>query len=270
MGEARPGGHQQDLTPGRTFMMVGTRRNKAQSPSSNGRPLSELASYNEQELDALIAACERDFPEIGNEPAPAHHGAPALPPTPALDLGHELHQTAQAKIDQDATTLKDETDGCYLYGTLAPLFGTQINNLAYRAYLKQLFHEVGNPSDPLERMVIEQLALAHHCIGRLHVKSASSKTMHEATAYIAAAARLMTEYRRSALALKTYRDPARAAHLTVVRQQNVAVGDQQVALVEGGNKKQHPMPRLERSTQQSNEEGQLDYVSNTETSQSSE
>src|SRR5262249_42206623 len=133
------------------------------------------------------------------------------------------------------------------------------------AYLKQLFQEVGNPSDPLERMVIEQLALAHHCIGRLHVKSASSKTMHEATAYIAAAARLMTEYRRSALALKTYRDPARAAHVTVVRQQNVAVGDQQVALVEGGNKEKRPVPRLECSTQESNEAGELDHGSDTPT-----
>jgi hypothetical protein len=226
--------------------------------------LSELASYNERELDALIAACERDFPEIGKEVVPARHEpAASSPPTPALDLGPDLQQSSQARIAQGAANLKDETGGCYLYGTLAPLFGTQVNNLAYRAYLKQLFQEVGNPSDPLERMIVEQLALAHHCIGRLHVKSASSKTVQEATAYLGAAARLMTEYRRSALALKTYRAPAPAAHLTVVRQQNVAVGDQQVALLEGGNKERRPNPRQSLLTQESNHAGELDHVSDT-------
>ena len=89
--------------------------------------------------------------------------------------------------------------------------------------------------------------------------------MHEATAYLGATARLTTEFRRSALALKTYRAPAPAAHLTVVRQQNVAVGDQQVALVEGGNKEQRPVPRLVSNTRESKAAGGPDHVSDTPT-----
>jgi hypothetical protein len=151
-----------------------TNQTRSKAPSRNGRPLSELASYTDAEMDALIDGCQRDFPEIAPEVAPAVQA----PAAPALDLG----QAAQTNVVQGAKNLKDETGPIYLYAALAPLFGDQVTSGSYRVYLSQLFHEAGNPTDPLERMIIEQLALAHHSIGRLHVKSASSKTAQEARA----------------------------------------------------------------------------------------
>src|SRR5262245_51047132 len=38
----------------------------------------------------------------------------------------------------------------------------QVGPLGYRAYLAQLIKDAGDPPDPIERMLIEQLALAHH------------------------------------------------------------------------------------------------------------
>lgn len=79
-------------------------------------------------------------------------------------------------------------------------------------------------------MLVEQIALAHHNIGRLHVQAARAETIQQANAYNSAAARLLAEFRRSVLALKSYREPPTTRQVTVVQQQNVAE-NQQVAFV---------------------------------------
>ncbi len=61
------------------------------------------------------------------------------------------------------------------------------------------------PSDPLEAMLVEQLALGHHAIGRTHVRAATAGNADAAKIYYSAAARLQGEFRQSLLALKAYR-----------------------------------------------------------------
>jgi hypothetical protein len=56
-------------------------------------------------------------------------------------------------------------------------------------------------------MLIEQMALAHLNVGQLHFKASTSGSIECAGVYLAAGARLMAEFRRSALALKEYRGP---------------------------------------------------------------
>src|SRR5262245_30026930 len=124
----------------------------------------------------------------------------------------------QARAEKDAKNLKAETGACYLYSALAPLFGKDIELGAYRVYLAGLLKESGDPTAPLERMLVEQLAFCHHAVGHYHVKAAGCADVQEATAYTGAAARLMGEYRRSLLALKSYREPTSPPHLTLVRQ----------------------------------------------------
>jgi hypothetical protein len=226
-------------------MTVNTRK-RSNSATRVHPPLSELSSFNMEQLDALITECQNDMPEIDEQQAPAREHASST-----ID-----RKESQEKAEQDAMNIKDDTGAAYLYGSLAPLFGQQIDQKAYRVYLDRLMRDAGNPSDPLERMIVEQLALCHHAIGRLHVKAAGSRSVQETTAYTAAAARLMAEHRRSTLALQTYRTPAPVTSpgaLTLIRQQNVAVGEQQVALVENAsdpprlltNGKQEGAPALE-------------------------
>jgi hypothetical protein len=81
-------------------------------------------------------------------------------------------------------------------------------------------------------MMIELLTLTYHSIGRLHVQAADAKTPEEAKVFNAAAARLNGEFRRTALALKTYRMPVVQKSFTVVKQANVTTGNQQVAYVD--------------------------------------
>jgi hypothetical protein len=96
-----------------------------------------------------------------------------------------------------------------------PIFDAQ----TFKVYLDDLLQRSGASNDPIEQMLVHQLAQAHFAIGRLHVRSSGSRGTVEAVAYVAAAARLMAEFRRTSLALQAYREatarkqvhPAKAA-----------------------------------------------------------
>jgi hypothetical protein len=51
-----------------------------------------------------------------------------------------------------------------LYGSLATLFpsyGTDV----FKLYVERQLQDCGNPSDPVERMLVEEMLLAHHTVG---------------------------------------------------------------------------------------------------------
>ena len=83
--------------------------------------------------------------------------------------------------------------------------------LAYKKYRDQLVADCGGPSDPVEVMLIEQLALAHLNAGRLHFRAANAESLEGARVYGGLAVLLQGELRRTALALKAYRSQRQAA-----------------------------------------------------------
>jgi hypothetical protein len=60
-------------------------RNAAKTPKQIHPPLADLARFSAAELDALIASCQQDMPEI-MQPAPHAVPAPHTPATPAPAL----------------------------------------------------------------------------------------------------------------------------------------------------------------------------------------
>src|SRR5262249_34717623 len=118
--------------------------------------------------------------------------------------------------EQKAENLKHKGMPGYLYGALAGLLGHDFDVETFGLYLDGFLREAGSPADPVERMLLEQLALAHHVIGRPHGRAGCRAGLEELKAYHAAAARLLAEFRRTALALKAYREPAavQQAHAT--------------------------------------------------------
>ncbi len=104
-----------------------------------------------------------------------------------------------------AANLKDLFAPAHLYiaisSSIAPSVGTDL----FKVYRAKLLEEAGNPTDPIEVMLIEQLALSHFHIGRLHLKSCMAEHGPLVVAYADAATRLTAEFRRSALALEDYR-----------------------------------------------------------------
>ena len=75
----------------------------------------------------------------------------------------------------------------------------------YRAFLDQLVRDAGNPSDPLQIMLLQQMAMSHFRIGDLHGLAAKADDPKAVEAFTNAAARLTAEFRRSMVALAGYR-----------------------------------------------------------------
>lgn len=162
-----------------------------------------------------------------SDPAPPRPDAPR--PEPAAELTPE-QQAALHKARQEAGIIDQLAFPAAMAGAL------QLERYAgpegLKLYLEELTESCGAPTDPVEQMLIQQLALAHHRIAQLHVSAAEAGSVELVKAYSAAAVRLTGEFRRLALALRTYRQPVSTRHFTVVRQQNLATGNQQVAYIE--------------------------------------
>jgi hypothetical protein len=123
----------------------------------------------------------------------------------------------QAAMVPTETISQSEYFAGHLRETIAPLFMNaslgralqQTDTAAFRLYRNKLLTDCGGPTDPIEVMLIEQLALAHLNMGLLHCKASNSGSVECATAYSGAASRLMGEFRRSAIALQAYRAASR-------------------------------------------------------------
>jgi hypothetical protein len=109
---------------------------------------------------------------------------------------------ATAIREAHASNLRETTAAACLYASMASWTKSGIEADAYVEYRDRLLADCGAPDDPLVVMLIEQVALAHINIARLHVKSAVAANYIESVAYEAAAARLLTELRRSVLVLE--------------------------------------------------------------------
>src|SRR4051794_23672514 len=97
----------------------------------------------------------------------------ATPQPPKIPEGLTAAQEDQfLQLHGMAHNLKEKTGAVYLSKTASRALEAAIPAQSYDIYLQSLMTEAGNPSDPIERMMIEQIAIAHHNIGRLHVRAA--------------------------------------------------------------------------------------------------
>jgi hypothetical protein len=78
------------------------------------------------------------------------------------------------------------------------------------------------------RVLLEQLAMAHLRLAKLNVEASKAEGVELNKVLNSAAARLLSEIRKLALAIKTYREPASSKSFAVIQQQNVA-HEQQVS-----------------------------------------
>ena len=97
-----------------------------------------------------------------------------------------------------------------------------------KSYLDDFLHEAGDPTDPIERMLLEQMALAHHRLAHLHTRAHAAEDVEHIKAYNAATSRLLGETRRLALTIRLYRTPTAPRSFSIVHQQNIAGGGQAV------------------------------------------
>lgn len=74
-----------------------------------------------------------------------------------------------------------------------------------RVYLDNLVKDSGNPVDPVEIMLLEQTAMCHLLAMKLQSKASGVEGTEAIELYLSGAARLSSEFRKTALALKEYR-----------------------------------------------------------------
>ena len=74
-----------------------------------------------------------------------------------------------------------------------------------RFFLDEMIQESGNPSDPLEIMLLEQTAMCHQYSIQMQALSKKAEGIEAIELYLSGAARLSGEFRKTALALKEYR-----------------------------------------------------------------
>jgi hypothetical protein len=151
----------------------------------------------------------RTAPDAGDGPnddvasAPTSAAAEGLEPVagqpqPAGDLArHEYY----------ADQLRNNSAAVWHHAAMA----TKIKGVDPQSYI--LYHErlradCGG-TDPIEVMLIEEIAQAHACLGLLFAKTSNGGHVEAVGIYSGAAARVMGEVRRSALALQAYRAASR-------------------------------------------------------------
>jgi hypothetical protein len=132
--------------------------------------------------------------------APQAAGEAAAQPAPGLD---DARHVAGQRTAQAAQVLREQLFAALMADALG--YNDPFDGQAAKTYLERLLEDAGRPRDPIERMMLEQLAVAHFRIAQLHVRAQKAQGVEAAKLYNAAAARLLGEFRRTALALRAYR-----------------------------------------------------------------
>lgn len=127
-------------------------------------------------------------------------GGPSGRPPTGLDAGK--HAAAQ-RAAQQADVLKEGVFSALMASALG--LDRFFDTSGFRVYLACVFEDLGDPADPIERMLIEQLCLAHFRTAQLHVGAGQAQGSEAVKIYNAVTARMLGEMRRTVLALKAYR-----------------------------------------------------------------
>jgi hypothetical protein len=175
---------------------------KAQKPTANKhRPDKPAAPRpgSPQTDPQKVTAAKTGASSATPAPGPNKESKPASKPAAGLDAAQ--HAAAQRAAHQ-AEGLR----ACVIPAMMASAFPAlaQFSAAGFKVYLEKTLADLGNPSDPVERMMIEQLVLAHFRIAQIHVDAGYVKGAEGMKLYTAAAARLLGEFRRTALALRAY------------------------------------------------------------------
>ena len=166
----------------------------------------------------------------GRESRPDANNGDSMPAGRSLT---EEQQAAIERVRHGADVLKNIA----VPAAMCSIFNlkTEVSPGGIKVFADDFIQEAGDPSDPLERTMVQHVLLAHGRLIQLHTQAAEAKTAEAMTLCNAAAARLTSEMRQLILAIKRYREPTGPRTTTVVHkigridQQNVSGGDQAVS-----------------------------------------
>lgn len=97
--------------------------------------------------------------------------------------------------EQQSTLLRESSAAVYLNASVGTCFGGSVTVAGFKQYLADLRQSAGSSSHPLEQMLWEQFAMAHHNLGRLYARAAESKMIDEVQIYSVVLLKLHAELR---------------------------------------------------------------------------
>ena len=170
---------------------------------------------NTPESGNMKTVAPPSLPHLPNPPPTAPSGPVWVDPTP-----EQLE-----RIKQDVQFMWDRVIPSCLALMMAPAIHEPAAALIY---LHRFIADAGNPKDSGAAPLLEQMAMAHLRLAKLNVEASKAEGMEIHKVLNSAAARLLSEIRKLALAIKSYREPAASKSFAVIQQQNVA-HEQQVS-----------------------------------------
>lgn len=156
----------------------------------------------------------------------------ALPDDDEDDYDDEVQATPQPPIVQELqqgiNILRYGIAGVSQFESMASSSLNTVSAAAHIRAFEQIRVDAGVAGDPMAQLLADSAVLSHIQAARL-MSLAASQPPEVADIYHKASARYLSETRKQVLALREYRSPVVSKQVTVVQQQNVAHGDQQVA-----------------------------------------
>ena len=141
-------------------------------------------------------------PSVAQSTAP--QATPAAPTPPATPPESSTVETKRRRsLEQQANVAKNAILPAALVSAMGLDQYVEIHG--YRHYLDGVIRDAGNPTDPVEIMLIEQMAVCHLRAAQLQGRAGEAHSLDAGAIYNTAAARLTAEFRKLALALKEYR-----------------------------------------------------------------
>lgn len=114
-----------------------------------------------------------------------------------------------------------------------------------KVYLNSFVRDAGDPTDPIELILLQQMLMVHHRVAQLHARAEAATGPEHLKILNGAATRLLGELRRLALAIRQYRSPVSPRQFSVVHQQNVvAAGKQTVNYLDDRHRLKRKQPYL--------------------------
>jgi hypothetical protein len=149
--------------------------------------LTELAAAQGSSATAMSvsAAAPTDSPSTKTAEAPPRVGA-----------------------QQGADFLRDQAFAVFMASTIDRDLAARLPVDSFEIYHANLLKELGSPTDPILKMIAQQLVVAHFTFLRLQVRVAHAKSREECGILGTTACHLMAEFRRSATTLNEIRQSA--------------------------------------------------------------
>lgn len=181
----------------------GSKRTKSSASAAHSGMAEEAVHPAEDSAAARRArrsSKRASSPGLGEEP-----GEPAEPPPLA-----DEHDGQRAKPTE--TELSPEEQAIFIRRKWIALalsrivgFNHYVNGLGCVVFMDQVFQDAGNPEDPVERILLEQVAFQHLLGTHLHGVAETVGGLEAQRLYHEIGVRVGGECRKTALALQTYR-----------------------------------------------------------------